>query len=59
DDDRIRPSGSEVSRLQCDPAKAVALVGWSANVALAEGLQRTAEWIGAHVDQYEPGRYLV
>jgi NAD dependent epimerase/dehydratase len=59
DDERIRPSGSEVSRLQCDAAKAAVLVGWSANVALAEGLRRTVEWIGAHLDQYNRGHYLV
>ncbi|MEV6491601.1 SDR family NAD(P)-dependent oxidoreductase [Actinoplanes sp. NPDC051633] len=59
DDRRTRPSASEVSRLQSNAAKANALAGWSAAVPLVEGLRRTADWIGAHLDQYEPGRYVI
>lgn len=58
EEDRVRPAASEVSRLQCDPAKAASLVGWSAKVALGEGLLRTAEWVGAHLEEYDPGQYL-
>jgi nucleoside-diphosphate-sugar epimerase len=59
DQKRIRPPTSEVSRLQCDPTKAAAIAGWAAKVSLADGLQRTAEWIGDHLSEYGGGDYLV
>jgi nucleoside-diphosphate-sugar epimerase len=59
DQERIRPPSSEVSRLQCDPAKAAAAAGWAAKVSLADGLVRTAEWIGEHLSEYGQGDYLI
>lgn len=55
---RVRPEASEVSRLQCDPAKARSLSGWSAQTPLDRGLRNTADWIGSHPQVFEPGRYM-
>jgi len=57
EDKRIRPEKSEVSRLLSDPSKALKLADWQARVSLEEGLQRTATWIQAHLDEYRPSEY--
>lgn len=54
---RRRPSLSEVKRLWADNRKAKQLVGWSPQVSLDEGLQRTIAWIEKHLDLYRPGVY--
>lgn len=59
DGQRMRPAKSEVSRLHSDSSKALRLAGWRAEVPLEEGLRRTAEWIGAHLDQFRPQEYAV
>ncbi len=51
DEDRLRPAGSEVERLLCDHSVATRLSGWTPQVSLEEGLTRTAEWIGQHLDE--------
>lgn len=45
DDERIRPPDSEVEVLLSDPARAQQILGWSPNVGLKNGLERTAEWL--------------
>ena len=45
DDERIRPPDSEVEVLLSDPARAQQTLGWSPNVGLKNGLERTAEWL--------------
>ena len=45
DDERIRPPDSEVEVLLSDPARAQQVLGWSPNVGLKNGLERTAEWL--------------
>jgi NDP-hexose 4,6-dehydratase len=42
--ERLRPAGSEVMRLLCDASRLTAATGWKPEVALPEGLTRTAEW---------------
>jgi NAD dependent epimerase/dehydratase len=42
--ERLRPAGSEVMRLVCDATRLTEATGWKANVSLADGLARTAEW---------------
>ncbi|MBI5290226.1 MAG: SDR family NAD(P)-dependent oxidoreductase [Chloroflexi bacterium] len=59
DEQRLRPSKSEVSRLLSDSSKAEHLAGWRATTSLDEGLRRTVEWIGEHIDLYRPKEYAV
>jgi len=56
---RVRPEKSEVHRLWADNRKAQALIGWSPQVPLEEGLQRTITWIQQHLDRYRPQEYQV
>jgi NAD dependent epimerase/dehydratase len=59
DDQRVRPAGSEVERLLCDNTRARDWAGWSPQVSLDEGLQRTADWLRAHPDAATIDRYHV
>jgi NAD dependent epimerase/dehydratase len=45
DPQRLRPDSSEVYRLWCDNKKIVALTGFTPQVSLAMGLQRTIDWL--------------
>jgi nucleoside-diphosphate-sugar epimerase len=57
DPDRVRPAGSEVSRLVCDARRATELTGWRPRVALRDGLAETVNWIGVHRDRYRADEY--
>jgi dTDP-glucose 4,6-dehydratase len=59
DEQRLRPAKSEVSRLHSDSSKAERLAGWRPAVSLTEGLRRTTEWIGEHLELYRPREYTV
>lgn len=59
DPDRMRPANSEVMVLQSDPSRAFELMGWRPRVGLEEGLARTAEWLRANLDRYDPSAYAV
>ena len=59
EDERVRPPGSEVERLQADRTAARTLLGWEPAVSLEEGLRLTVEWIREHLDAYRPGVYVV
>ncbi len=59
EEERIRPPGSEVERLQADHTTARTLLGWEPAVSLEEGLRLTVEWIREHLDAYRPGVYVV
>jgi len=56
---RVRPEQSEVMRLISNNAQARTLLGWSPQVMLREGLERTIAWIDAHRGEFKPGRYAV
>jgi NAD dependent epimerase/dehydratase len=56
---RSRPEKSEVGLLVCDPGKAKKLLGWSPEIALADGLRATAEYVRAHLDYYDAGGYVI
>ncbi len=58
-DERVRPAASEVERLLANAAKAAKLTGWTPEVSLEDGLQRTAAWIESHRDLYRPEEYKV
>ncbi len=45
DEERLRPTGSEVERLLANNERAHAWCGWQPEVPLEEGLRRTAEWV--------------
>ena len=45
DENRIRPSKSEVFRLWCDNSKIKELTGFKPQVNIKEGLQKTIDWI--------------
>lgn len=57
DKDRVRPDGSEVERLLANNKLARTLLGWEPCVSLEEGLKRTVDWMGQHLDLYRPGIY--
>ena len=65
DDQRMRPSGSEVERLWADNALASDLAGWSPVFAGLEGLERglkkTIEWFGNgdNLRRYKAGLYNI
>lgn len=52
DDERVRPSGSEVDRLCADTGKARRLLGWEPSVSLTDGLTATIEAIRSDLDRY-------
>ena len=59
DEQRLRPSKSEVSRLLSDSSKAERLAGWRADTPLDEGLRWTVEWVREHIELYRPKEYAV
>jgi NAD dependent epimerase/dehydratase len=58
-DTRSRPEKSEVGLLVSDSSKAEKLLGWSPEVTLLDGLRATAEYIRAHLDEYDAGGYVI
>lgn len=59
DESRVRPAKSEVSRLLSDSSKAERVLGWTPDHTLEQGLDRTIEYMKAHMDEYDPDRYVV
>lgn len=59
DSGRMRPSGSEVMRLQGDAGKARRLVGWAPEYDLSRGLSETVEWFGRNQHLYKADAYVV
>jgi len=59
DGSRVRPEKSEVGLLLADIGKAQRLLGWSPQVSLRDGLERTVEWIGNHQARYKASEYNV
>ncbi len=57
DEQRLRPENSEVTRLRSDNRLAKEIMGWEPEISLEEGLQKTINWIQAHLDLFDPGRY--
>jgi NAD dependent epimerase/dehydratase len=59
DPQRVRPPASEVERLIADASKARDRCGWTPQVTLEEGLQRTIDGIAEHRALYRPEIYGV
>jgi UDP-glucose 4-epimerase len=57
--ERVRPERSEVMVLLSDPARARELLGWTPVVSLEDGLSRTAKWIEANLELFDPSRFHV
>ena len=56
-DERVRPELSEVDRLCAANTLARELLGWSPEVQLEEGLQRTVEWVKSNTGFYQQEAY--
>jgi dTDP-glucose 4,6-dehydratase len=59
EEQRIRPTESEVERLCADNRLASELLGWQPQVSLRDGLQQTLEWLRDNTKRYRPGVYAV
>ncbi len=59
DEQRLRPSKSEVERLLASTQKAQELLGWKPQTSLEQGLMSTIEWIRSNMDFFEVDNYHV
>ena len=61
DEERLRPSGSEVERLFGDNTKLKSTTGWQPRVTIDEGIERTIEWFrdSANLARYKSDIYNV
>jgi nucleoside-diphosphate-sugar epimerase len=59
DDERIRPSKSEVRTLLCDNKKAHDLVGWEPTFTLEDGLKETIQYVKEHPEKYKANIYNI
>lgn len=50
---RVRPTGSEVMRLLCNPVRAKQILGFEAQVTLDQGLLEVLESVGKRLDKYK------
>ncbi len=59
EEQRIRPSGSEVDRLLADNRLADELLAWRPQVNLRDGLHQTLDWVRLNLERYRPEVYVV
>ena len=59
DEQRVRPTGSEVERLLAANELAREILGWTPRCSLEEGLKITVDWVKQHMQLYRPGVYEV
>ena len=59
EDERVRPSGSEVERLCAGNSLADELTGWRPEVTLHDGLQKTLEWMRSNLSHCQPEVYAL
>jgi nucleoside-diphosphate-sugar epimerase len=59
ENERLRPTGSEVQRLLCDNTRAREWAGWKPEVSLEEGLRATADWVRHNLSQLKTNVYHV
>lgn len=59
EEERLRPSGSEVERLIADTKLVRELTGWKPRFTLEQGLERTISWISENLSSYRPGTYTI
>jgi NAD dependent epimerase/dehydratase len=58
-ENRLRAIKSEVNRLVSDSTKAERVLGWSPQVGLDEGLQKTIQWMRQHPNLFRPDAYVL
>ncbi len=56
---RVRPAASEVELLLSDPARAEALLGWTPELGLDEGLRRTLAYVERNLSRFRTQEYVV
>jgi NAD dependent epimerase/dehydratase len=59
ENDRVRPSGSEVERLCASNTLAQDLAGWRPEIALKDGLEKTIAWIRSNEPHDQPAAYAI
>jgi NAD dependent epimerase/dehydratase len=59
DNERTRPTKSEVECLLADNTLARTLLGWEPRVSLEEGLRPTIEWMRKNLTRYRPNEFTV
>lgn len=59
DEERIRPSGSEVMQLVCSNEKAKKMLGWEPKYSLEKGLKETGEFIERNLCFYKTKIYNI
>lgn len=59
ENERLRPTGSEVQRLLCDNTRAREWAGWKPEVSLEEGLRATADWVRQNLSELKTNVYHV
>jgi dTDP-glucose 4,6-dehydratase len=59
ENERVRPSNSEVMQLICDNRRAQKLAGWKPAYALEKGLSLTIDWMREHISAYKTGLYTI
>lgn len=59
DDERMRPSKSEVMTLLCNNRKSRELVGWEPTFTLEDGLKETIRYVQEHPEQYKADIYNI
>jgi dTDP-glucose 4,6-dehydratase len=59
EEQRVRPDGSEVTRLRCNNAKLLEHTGWQPSYTLHDGLLETITWIKSHAQLYKTDIYTV
>ena len=59
DEQRSRPSSSEIDILLSDPGRAKETLGWTPTVGLRQGIERTAAWLVDHGHGVRGSEYVV
>lgn len=59
DDQRVRPSGSEVGQLLANNTLAHQVLQWTPAVSLEDGLDKTIAWIKDNLGKYRPDVYNI
>jgi NAD dependent epimerase/dehydratase len=59
EEERRRPTHSEVTALLCNNAKAKAMLGWEPQYTLPQGLQRTIDDIAKRLHRYKTGTFNI